>query len=364
VGETMNANAQFDPVAIVTINAWFGMDGRGVCKIGDYEDRMRKDARFSALIGGLKMLEPDVVAIQEANRLPGYAHRIARALDYDAVWKVQNSGVKFAGVGIPINFTAGNVILAKKTHHLKYLGSFRLSGAGIQLNYFSVHFNEMRNAMVSLVNIGGHPVLVFNTQTHFSLILEEKWETAVDQMRAHGEISIHEIKSIKKQMHRRHNRTEQDILKLLEFVKRTTRKYDYPYVIAGDFNTTLESEALSRLVGELDLLDPFRIKNPQADGYTWDPRRNTNTAFDGSKFWADGITPRDPLHRLIAEFDASTPRRIDFIFLSSHFDSHMIQQSNLVFTEPDGDLYVSDHFGVQVVLKRLPAVYSDTTARN
>ena len=156
-------------------------------------------------------------------------------------------------------------------------------------------------------------------------------------------------------MHHRHNRTEQDILKLLEFVKRIIHKYDYPYVIMGDFNTTLQSGALSRMVGELKLLDPFRIKNPQANGYTWDPHQNTNTAFDGSKFWADGKTLRDPLQRLTAEFDAGTPRRIDFIFLSPHFNTDMIQQSNLVFTEPSDDLYVSDHFGVQVVVKELPS---------
>ena len=247
----MTYEIHIKPLSFVTINVWFGMDGCGVYKIGDYENQARKDARFNALIGGLKKLNPDVVAIQEANKLPGYARRIARALDYDAVWKVQNSGVKVAGVGIPVNFTAGNVILAKKYHHLKYLGSYPLSGTGIQSNFFSIHFNEMRNAMVSLVDITGHPILVFNTQTHFSLILEEKWETAVDQMCAREEISIRELKSIKKQMHDRHNRTERDILKLLDFIKRIIRKYDYPYMIMGDFNTTLKSEALSRLVGEL-----------------------------------------------------------------------------------------------------------------
>jgi len=343
-----------EPVKLVTINVWFGMDGRGVYKIGDYENQARKDARFSALISGLKEIDPDVVAIQEANKLPAYARKIALALDYDAVWKVQNSGVKIAGFGIPVNFTVGNVILAKKDHYLKYLGSHPLSGTGIQSNFFSIHFNEMRNAMASLVEIAGHPVLFFNTQTHFSLILEEKWEAAVDQMFDREELSNRQMKSIKKQMHNSHNRTERDILKLLEFIKRIIRKYDYPYVIMGDFNTTLKSEALTIMVSELGLLDPFRIKSPQANGYTWDPQRNTNTAFDGSCFWADGKTPRDPLKRLTAEFDATTPRRIDFIFLSNHFRAEMIQQAHLIFTKPLDNIFVSDHFGIQVTLKALP----------
>ena len=352
--EMMTEKIHFETVKFVSINVWFGMDGRGVYKIGDYENQARKDARFNALIHGLKKLNPDVVAIQEANKLPGYARKIARELDFDAAWKIQNSGIKIAGVGIPLNFTAGNVILAKKHHDLKYLGSYRLSGTGIQSNLFSIHFNEIRNAMVSRVDIGGHPILVFNTQTHFSLILEKKWEAAVDHMCNQGEVSIREMKSIKRQMHQRHNRTEQDILKMLDFIRRTIRKYDYPYVIMGDFNTTLKSEALSTMVDKLKLSDPFRIKNPRAEGYTWDPRRNTNTQFDGSKFWADGKTRRGPLARLTAEFDAGTPRRIDFIFLSPHFDTQSIQQSNLVFTEPSDHVYVSDHFGIEVVLKELP----------
>jgi len=339
---------------LVTINVWFGMDGRGVFKIGDYEDPKRKEYRFSILLSGLRQMRPDVVAVQEANKLPAYAKKMASLLDYDAVWKVQNSGVKVMGFGIPVNFTAGNAILAKKDYHLKYLSAQRLSGKGIQRNYFSVHFKELRNAMAASVEIDGFPIVIFNTQTHFSLIPDEKWEKAAEDMFQKGQITQQENEKIKTQMQDRHNRTEQDIVKLLYFIKRVIRKYDYPYVVMGDFNTTTKSSALQTLITELKLLDPFRIKNPDLDGYTWDPKRNTNTAYDGSYFWADGRTPRGPLSRLTAEFDATTPRRIDFIFLSKHFTSDQIHQADLIFTEPVDNVFVSDHFGVRVNLKALP----------
>jgi endonuclease/exonuclease/phosphatase family metal-dependent hydrolase len=342
------------PIKLVDINVWFGMDGHGWWKIGDYETRQRKDARLRGLVSGLKALDPDVITIQEANKLPAYARHIARALDYNAAWKVQNSGIKLLGFGIPLNFTAGNVILAKKDHHLKYLTSQRLSGRGFVSNSFAFHFKEIRNAMVSLVEIGGRPVLIFNTQTHFSLIWEQKWDKAVDDLLADGNITEGRHKRMKRNLLDSHNRTEQDIVGMLGFIKQIVKKYDFPYVVAGDFNTTLRSEALNRMVNELGLLDPFQIHNPESNGYTWDPRRNTNTAFDGSKFRTDGKTLRDPLQRLTAEFDAGTPRRIDFIFLSQHFHTDMIQRANLVFTQPVDNLYVSDHFGVEVVLKELP----------
>ena len=121
----------------------------------------------------------------------------------------------------------------------------------------------------------------------------------------------------------------------------------------GDFNTTKESHALTNMIEELSLLDPYEIKNPGADGFTWDPEVNTNTAYDGSPFWADGVTPRDPLSRLEAEFDRETPRRIDFIFLSHHFTPDMIKSARLIFTEAE-PAFVSDHFGVEVIVEDIP----------
>jgi len=341
-------------IKLVNMNVWFGMDGRGLYRIGEYEPAARRNTRFAYLASGLQDLDPDIIALQEANKLPGYARRMARIMDYDAVWKVQNSGLKIIGFGIPVNFTAGNVILAKKGVDLKYLASERLSGTGLLWNNFSFHFTEMRNAMAAMVVICGHPLLIFNTQVHFSLILNDGWVKAVDRMSVRGEISDRQKDKIKKNLLRSHNRTEQDIIRLIGFIRKMTEKHNFPFIVTGDFNTTLESPALKKLVDEFRLLDPYRIKNPDLEGYTWDPAKNTNSVYDGSPFWADGISRRDPLNRLEAEFDRDTPRRIDFIFLSNHFSAEMIEAADLLFTESINDLHVSDHFGIQVVLNDLP----------
>jgi endonuclease/exonuclease/phosphatase family metal-dependent hydrolase len=63
---------------------------------------------------------------------------------------------------------------------------------------------------------------------------------------------------------------------------------------------------------------------------------------------------RDPLSRLEADFDLATPRRIDFIFLSNHFAPEDIKSSRLVFAEPIDGVFVSDHFGVEVVVEGIP----------
>ena len=158
------------------------------------------------------------------------------------------------------------------------------------------------------------------------------------------------LQSIRKSNKRR----RQEILRLIDFVKETTRKYNFPYVIMGDFNATVESPEMAKLFSELNLLDTYAVKNPDQKGFTWDPSKNSNTGYDASPFWANGVTPRDPLNKLEAQFDRNMARRIDFIFLSYQFDPDMIRRVDLIFNRPVDGIFTSDHFGLQVVLNQLP----------
>ena len=122
----------------------------------------------------------------------------------------------------------------------------------------------------------------------------------------------------------------------------------------GDFNATVESSEMAELITELDLLDTYAVKHPDQSGFTWDPGKNSNTGYDASPFWANGITPRDPLNKLEAQFDRDMARRIDFVFLSYQFNPNMIKDVGLVLNRSTNGLFTSDHFGLQVVLKQLP----------
>ena len=140
-------------ITLVNMNVWFGLDCRGILKFGEYQPGNIKAARFQNLTNGLKNLQPDVIGIQEANPLPDYIRKLASTLGYDAVWKVTNSGIKIMGFGIPINFAAGNAILAKKAHGIKFLGSRRLSGMGLQTRYLSIHVRDLRDVIAARVDI-------------------------------------------------------------------------------------------------------------------------------------------------------------------------------------------------------------------
>jgi endonuclease/exonuclease/phosphatase family metal-dependent hydrolase len=341
-------------ITLVNMNVWFGLDCRGVLKFGEYESGGMKAARFQNLTNGLKNLQPDVIGIQEANPLPDYIKKLSNVIGYDAVWKVTNSGIKIMGFGIPINFAAGNAILTKKPHGIKFLGSRRLSGMGLQTRYLSIHVRELRDVIAALVDIRDQSIIVFNTQIHYGVVWNNTWQHSLAAMIDNYDISSKVKENLLKSIHKSNQRRRQEISRLIDFVKVTTQKYDYPYIIMGDFNASIESFEMAELVTELGLLDTYAVKHPDNEGFTWNPTKNSNTGYDASPFWANGITARDPLNKLEAQFDRDMARRIDFIFLSYQFKPNMIKDADLVFNQPTNGLFTSDHFGLQVVLKHLP----------
>ena len=341
-------------ITLACMNVWFGLDCRGILKFGEYETGQTRSARFHNLTEELLDRQPDVIAIQEANPLPGYAKNLASALNYEAVWKVTNSGVKIAGYGIPTNFNAGNAVLAPKGHDLRYLGSRRLSGRGLQTKHLSIHFRELRDVIAARVKIRGKSLIVFNTQTHFSVIWNKTWQKSLTAMIEEYDISQRAKNNLFASIRKSNERRQKEIKRLIDFVMKITQKYNFPYVIMGDFNATVDSPEMKPLLSELALMDSYAVKNPGQPGYTWDPEKNSNTGYDASSFWANGITARDPLNRLKAQFDRNMQRRIDFIFLSYQFDPDMIRNVDLIYTRPTDGLFASDHFGLRVVLRQLP----------
>jgi len=350
----MKIKDRTEEITLINMNVWFGLDCRGIVKFGEYETGQKRAARFQNLTNGLKDLRPDVIGIQEANPLPGYVRELSNALDYDAVWKVTNSGIKLLGFGIPTNFAAGNAVLAQRRYGLKFLGVRRLSGTGVQTDYFSMHFRELRDVIAARVDIRGHSLIIFNTQIHYGIIWNKKWQKSLTAMIHDVDIPSTAKKNLQESIRKSNKRRRQEILRLIDFVKETTQKYNFPYVIMGDFNATVESSEMANLFTELNLLDTYAIKNPDQKGFTWDPSKNSNTGYDASPFWANGITPRDPLNKLEAQFDRNMARRIDFIFLSYQFDPDMIKRVDLIFNRPVDGIFTSDHFGLQVVLNKLP----------
>jgi endonuclease/exonuclease/phosphatase family metal-dependent hydrolase len=158
--------AAAEELRVVTINIWSGLNYVGTLKMGEYETKEVREGRYQLLVEELSALDPDVIALNEANPLPRYARRLAKDLDMDFMYAVGMGGIHIGPVGIPVNFREGDAILAKKELNMRSLGKKRLSGGGIITNFFTFHFSEANQVVGAVIEVAGKTVYLFNTHLH------------------------------------------------------------------------------------------------------------------------------------------------------------------------------------------------------
>jgi endonuclease/exonuclease/phosphatase family metal-dependent hydrolase len=334
--------AQINKLKIVTINVWTGLDFQGTFKIGEYEPDERREARFSLLLEQLKIIKPDIIFLQEANPVSKYSSRLADSLDFDEIHQVCNAGIKLGPVGIPVNLKYGNVILANKNLQLQYFDTRKLGGGfGLFGDAAAFHFNESNFALVGKILVGNTPVYVINV--HLSdvvpedSVLKSEFETYCKE----NLITEKEIKDIYLEWDNNIERRNYELENIKEYL--TSLPSNIPLIIGGDFNTEPQIKELGSLIESNGLLDTH-IKEFSADNYTWDPSNNENISYSTQNVDAEG----KKLHgyNLLSTVYDLHPRRIDYIFLSKHFQKEDILSYKTVFSLGKNNINASDHFGV------------------
>jgi len=81
----MKDNTTDECITIVNLNAWFGLDCRGIFKFGEYESDRIRNARLENLMIGLREIQPDIIGIQKANKLPAHLNKLSKILNLDIV---------------------------------------------------------------------------------------------------------------------------------------------------------------------------------------------------------------------------------------------------------------------------------------
>ncbi|MFQ5796451.1 MAG: endonuclease/exonuclease/phosphatase family protein [Candidatus Bipolaricaulia bacterium] len=335
-----------ETLRIVDFNVWHGL-GSGSIKLREYETPEQREARYQRLVEALLALQPDIVALQEANLLPAYARRTARDLGYDEIHQVANGGIKIGGLGIPTNIKEGLVILAKKEFNLERVGARRLSGPwySIQNDFISFQLAENRYALAGKVTVRGKTLYLFNVHLHAGSEFPNEKSYFVDllALRERNEISEEEYRKKLDEVKSHTERRRKEIFSILDFIAQATQG-ENPVILLGDFNATEASEEIQVVLEQGGLLDSFRVANPESPGYTWDTVENPNTRRDDLTEQS-GEGEKNPVELLEAQYEA-VPRRIDYIFLSRHFAEEEIVNSRVIFDRVDGGIYTSDHFGV------------------
>ncbi|MGD2271855.1 MAG: hypothetical protein PVI06_15745 [Desulfobacterales bacterium] len=329
---------------VLDINVWSGLDYVGYLKMGEYETKNIRQKRFEALVTQLKLLDPDVIGIHEANKLPEYIQRLSRELGLAAFYHVGVGGIRLGPVGLPWNLREGDAILARKSLNPMFVGRKQLSG-GYVGKRVTFHFEDATQVIAIRITYQNRPVYVFATHWHASLpdspvILTEakkRYEAGTAGKEAYH-MTLAKIQAgVSWRM--------AESKKTIEFIKNTVG--DKAFILMGDLNAESYSKEMGHLLSS-GMIDTFRRANPKLSGYTWDPRTNSNQI----KYYLDNKqedTAQSLFDRLAA-WHRRIPRRIDYIlvgpFALLESGKISIRSSRVVMDQMVGGVHASDHYGV------------------
>ncbi|MBN1573523.1 MAG: endonuclease/exonuclease/phosphatase family protein [Deltaproteobacteria bacterium] len=337
---------------VVTINVWSGLDYEGTLKMGEYESKEVRMGRYNLLVKELKRLDPDVIAINEANLLPRYARRLAKDLDMDKIHSVGLGGIHFGYIGIPVNFREGDAILAKKELKLKSLGRKRLSGGGIINNFMTFHLTDACQIIGGVINFDGRDVYIFNTHTHASPPNEPWFMERLEGARAEGRLTEEGLRIAKESVVEDQKWRMDEITKLLKWVSEVVPR-GRPVVLVGDFNAEIDTVEMRQVI-DAGFIDTHAVANPDSVsmGYTWNPETNLNIIkyYDAEAARtlseADGASPK----KIADKLDDFIQKRLDFIFVSESIGAENVIESAVVLDREEGGQHPSDHYGVMSVV--------------
>lgn len=323
-------------VRIVTINVWSGLTYKGIFKIGQYPDN--PEERYKSLVMGLRKLDPDIIAIQEANPLPVYVKRLSSDLGYQEIHHVSLCGIRSGPVGIPANLREGEAILVKRPWTLVDLGSGRLAGSGILSDWFCFHVSEITQVILGRAIVNGKPLYVYAVHLHSGPFKGAALDAAVGRLSR--EMPRDRVGEAMEKVDEDIKRRAREINALLKFINETLPP-DMPAVIVGDFNTDERSGELGPILAKGQWVDSFRYSSPGLEGETWDPPRNPNFRQDS--------TVTDP-YSVLSNYHELHPSRIDYILVNKNIPPSLVTESRVVLTPSEG-MPPSDHYGLLTVLR-------------
>lgn len=347
-GSVESKSAQYSnskvSLKVLDINVWSGLDYKGYFKMGEYETDTIREKRYQALITQITTLNPDIIGVHEANKLPQYAVKLASDIGYEVFFHVGVGGIRLGPIGIPWNLREGDAILVKKKLNPEFIGRKQLSG-GYVSNWATFHFSDATQVIGIKVTIQDKAIYVYATHWHSSLPNSSKIISKAKELHKIGETSEEEYQKLLSVINDGVKWRISESEKTIEFIQETAR--DNPFILMGDFNAEIESQEIKNLL-QFDMIDAFHLVNPDASGFTWDPTTNLNQKTHYLK--AHNLNDEPNLYKKLRKYSKSIPNRIDYIFVGP--ESYIsqgkisIKSSKVVMKEIVNGVHASDHYGV------------------
>lgn len=322
----INSDNSNKELRVVTINVWSGLDYKGSLKMGAYESREELQNRTGVLVNDLKVLDPDIVALNEANKLPRYARLIAGELNMDRIHHVGLGGLRMGPVGLPSNLREGDVLLARKPLNLSRAGRKQLSGGPVG-NFFTFHFSDATQIIGGKITVNGVDVYVFNTHWHSSPYPTEEYFQLLEERYNTNLIDRERYDALKKEALEGQEWRLGEASQAIAFIEKVASSA--PVILLGDFNALSDSEEIA-LLKDAGFRDAHMTAGA-LPGYTWDERNNSNIKIQREKY-PDDFLP-EPVQK-----------RIDYIFFRG--PELKAVDCRVVLNIPTQGVYPSDHYGV------------------
>ncbi len=320
------AMAPAENLRVLTINVWSGLDYKGSVRMGEYQDRQTRERRTRILLEQLRQLNPDVIAVNEANKLPRYARRLARELDYDRVFHVGLGGLRAGPIGLPLNLREGDVILARRGLQLDGGVRRQLSGGPVG-NFFTCHFADATQVIGGRITVSGRELYLFNTHWHASPFPTEETFRRLDERRDAGLIDAGRYDELVAEAVDGQKWRLEEARKTVEFIDKVAGTT--PVILMGDFNAREDSQEIA-VLREAGFRDAF-AQTGDPPGYSWDGTVNGNIQLQKRAFPEDfWMEPKR--------------QRIDYIFFRG--SGLKAEASAVVLNRSVQGLFPSDHFGV------------------
>ena len=328
---------------VLDINVWSGLDYIGTLTMGAYESDAVREKRYQALVSQIKELDPDVIGVHEANKLPGYARRLAADTGCAAFHHVGVGGVRMGPVGLPWNLREGDAILVKKELAPEFVGRRQLSG-GYVGQWVTFHFADATQVLAVKIMVDGQPMYVYATHWHASLTdapaILEKAQERVNSGQARPE----EFQNLQAEINAGAEWRLTEAENTLAFIEETAGKN--PIILMGDFNAESGSREIQTLL-EQGMIDTFAHVNRNEPGFTWDPATNLNQK---THYLIDDPSDNNDLMATIRALDKTLSSRIDYIFVGPQnvitSGQITINSSRVVMQKIIDGVQASDHYGI------------------
>ncbi len=321
----MSASVFAEDISVLTVNAWPGLDYRGLIFSGEYETDEVRNFRTEILEKEFRDLNPDIAVITGANPVSDFAELLSEPLGMSAGYRISRSGFRIGPVGLPLNLKEGGIILVDNEYPSEDI-DYKNLNRGLSFKNFSAFSKNMHQIYCRKAVIDNTTVFIFAVEWRESIFADRETLSMLMNNYLSGELEAEayadRIDDAVKGSETRLKQAEES----LAFINNIAG--ENPVILMGSLNGLPGSPEIN-LLKDAGFTDVFESVG-RGKGNTLDSERNPNIEKAG-------------------EDAVQGAYRTDYIMIRG--DRLKAVSAKLVFNEAVYGVFPSNRFGVQATVR-------------